>query len=187
MVEFAVVAPGLFLLLLLIVDTGRGLLYYEEMAAGARETARQAVLQYNNRSNLAAPSCSPCQVPGVMPMFRRLAGIGYSAPVFAVSTSSSQAPWYGTYQGATTPGQPGRITLANSTQPNTMYVFIYELDPSTGAANWATCDPCSGVRNGGSQLVVVDVKMRWQPTILYFAGASASLVFDAQTVSREEW
>ena len=53
-------------------------------------------------------------------------------------------------------------------------VFIYELNPSTGATNWATCDPCSGVRIGGGQLVVVDLKMRWQPMVFYLAGASTA-------------
>ena len=87
MVEFAVVGPVLFMVMMLVLDFGRGLLYNEQMANGAREAVRQAVLKYNNRSNLAAASCGTCQVPGVVPRLNTLAGIGYGPPIFALSTS----------------------------------------------------------------------------------------------------
>lgn len=183
--EFAIVAPFLVLVLVIVIDFGRGLLYSTEMAAGAREAARQAVLQYNNRSNTTAPSCSPCQVPGVLPLLQQVAGLGYGAPHYEVSPTSTAPPWYGTYT-AGAPGQPGTITLAAAAATDTMYVFIYELDPATGAARWATCDPCDGLRTGG-KLVVVDLRMRWQPIALAYAGLGPSLLLDAQTVSREEW
>jgi hypothetical protein len=186
MVEFALVAPTIFLIMLLVIDCGRALFINEEMANGAREAARQAVLRYNNRSNLSAPACSPCQVPGVLPQLDRLTGIGYGAPVFALSSSSTSPPWYGTYQPGPA-GLPGQNNLTAGAAPNTIYVFIYELDPSTGATNWATCDPCSGVRSGGGQLVVVDLKMRWQPTALNFLGSGFAVTLDAQSVAREEW
>jgi len=187
LVEFALVAPLVLLLLLMVLDFGRGLLYNEEMANGAREAARQGVLRYNNRSNLSAPSCSPCQVPGVVPVLDSLSGIGYGPPVFALSGSAGSPPWYGSYQAAGSPGQPGRLSLDAGAVANRMYVFIYELDPATGATNWATCDPCSGIRNGGGGLVVVDVKMRWQPVVLSAVGMSPVMTLDAQTVAREEW
>lgn len=186
LVEFALVAPMLILVLLVVLDFGLGLFIYTEMATGAREAARQAVLQYNSKSNTSAPSCSPCQVPGVLPQLQSIAGRAYGSPVYAPSTSATSPPWYGTYV-AGAPGQPGKISLASSAQANTMYVFIYELDPTTGATNWATCDPCSGLRTGGGKLVVVDLKMLWQPTVLTYAGLGPSLTLDAQTVSREEW
>ncbi len=187
LVEFALVAPVLFLLLLMVLDFGRGLLYNEGMANGAREAARQGVLRYNNRSNLSAPSCSPCQVPGVVPVLDSLSGIGYGPPIFALSGSAGSPPWYGSYAGGGTPGQPGTLSLGPSAVANRMYVFVYELDPATGATTWATCDPCSGIRNGGGRLVVVDVKMRWQPDVLTSTGMSAAVTLDAQTVAREEW
>jgi Flp pilus assembly protein TadG len=186
LVEFALVAPMIFLILLMVLDFGRGLLCNEMMANGAREAARQAVLRYNNRSNLSAPACSPCQVPGVMPLLTTMSPLGYGPPVFALSSSASSPPWYGTYQPGSA-GMPGKSTLTTSAASNTMYVFIYELNPTTGAINWATCDPCSGVRSGGGQLVVVDLKIRWQPVVLKYAGLAPAITLDAQTVAREEW
>ncbi len=181
------VAPILILLMLILIDFGRGLLYYTEMATGVREAARQAVLQYNNRSNSAAPSCGTCEVPGVIPILASIAGFGYPAPQYAVSTSSTAAPWYGSYTPSATAGQPGTITLSSSAQPDTLYVFIYELDPTSTTPRFPTCDPCDGLRQGGGRRVVVDVKMRWQPVVLAYAGIGPSLTLDAQTVSREEW
>ena len=190
LVEFAIVAPMLLMILLVVIDFGRGLFLYTEMATGAREMARQAVLEYNAQSNTTAPSCSPCQVPGVLPQLQDIAGRGYGAPVYSLSPSSTSPPSYGTYAGAATTGQPGTIGFSSTAQSNTMYVFIYELDPTTGATNWdsTTCgDPCAGLRTGNGKLVVVDLKMRWQPTVLAYLGGGPSMTFDAQTVSREEW
>jgi hypothetical protein len=121
-----------------------------------------------------------------MPLLNTMARISYGPPVFALSSSSSSPPWYGTYQ----PGpidMPGKISLTSSAAANTTYAFIYELDPTTGSTNWATCDPCSGVRTGGGKLVVVDLKMRWQPIILRYLGSGAAITLDAQSVAREEW
>ena len=186
LVEFALVAPLLITVLLIVLDFGRGLFLYTEMATGAREMARQAVLEYNAQSNTAAPSCGSCQVPGVLPQLQAVAGLGYGSPVYSLSPSSGSPPSYGTYAAGVV-GQPGTITLAGSTQSNTVYVFVYELDQTTGTANWAICDPCAGTRTGNGKLVVVDLKMRWQPIVLAYLGGAPSLTFDAQTVSREEW
>jgi hypothetical protein len=186
MVEFAMVASIMFVVMLVVIDFGRGLLYYTEMATGAREAARQAVLQSNSRSNSTAPSCSPCQVPGVLPQVQALTGYGFGTPAYAVSPSATSPPWYGTYQPGVL-GQPGKIALSTGAVANTLYVFIYELDPTTGVASWPTCDPCAGVRNGSGRLVVVDLRMRWQPSVFAFVGGATSITLDAQTVSREEW
>src|SRR5205807_334065 len=77
LVEFALVGTMLFMVLLVVLDFGRGLFFYTEMATGAREMARQAVLEYNAQSNTTAPGCSPCAVPGVLPQLQSIAGIGY--------------------------------------------------------------------------------------------------------------
>jgi hypothetical protein len=186
LVEFALVGTMLIMVLLVVLDFGRGLFFYTEMATGAREMARQAVLEYNAQSNTAAPGCSPCAVPGIMPQLQSIAGIGYGPPVYSLSPSAGSPPSYGTYL-AGAPAQPGTIGLSSTALVNTMYVFIYELDPTTGATNWATCDPCAGTRTGNGKLVVVDLKIRWQPIVLSYVGGASSITFDAQTVSREEW
>src|SRR2546430_7273242 len=152
MVEFALVGPTLFMMLLMVLDFGWGLLINEVMSNGAREAARQAVLRYNNRSNLSAPACSPCGVPGVMPLLDTMSGIGYGPPVYALSGSTTSPPWYGTYQPGL-PGMPGKTSLTAGAATNTLYVFIYELNPPTAAPNWAPRDPSTGVPAGAGPLV----------------------------------
>jgi hypothetical protein len=198
LVEFALLAPALVLVLLFVVDFGRGLFIYGEMADGAGEMARQAVLQYNSLSNSSpGTGCtSPCTAPGVLPQLRSLAGLGYGSPVYAVSSSATTPPSYGSLGASSCSGsvcQPGRITLGPGAQPNTMYVFVYQFDPSASATSpvrWATCDPCptsNPVRTGGGKLVVVDLQMRWQPASLAAAGVGPTITLDAQAVSPEEW
>lgn len=187
-VEFALVAPMLILIMLVVLDFGFGLFMYSEMATGAREAARQAVLQYNASSNTAAGTCSSCVVPGVMPQLQSEAGIGYPV-VYAQSSSSTSPPSYGTCP--TTPcvstvsGRPPSLSLSSTAVTNQVYVFIYELNTGTGVTTWdAGQNP---IRNGGGRLVVVDLKIKWQPTVLTYAGIGSSMTLDAQTVSREEW
>jgi hypothetical protein len=186
LVEFALVAPTLLLLLVVVLDFGRIIYYNAEMSTASGEAARQAVLQYNNRSNLAAASCGSCQVPGVMPQVQRAVGPGIGAATYSTSPSSTSPPPYGTYQPGPS-GQPGSIALSSTASVGTLYVFVYEFDPATGATNWATCDPCNGLRQGGGKWVVVDLKMKAQSVVLAFANLSPNVVLDAQVVSREEW
>lgn len=188
LVEFALVAPLTLLCLLAILDMGRGIFYYTEMAAAAREGVRQAALEYNQFSNTVEPSgcASPCQVHGVLPQMRAVAGVGYPI-VYADSASTSSLPWYGA--GFTPSGSsdlPGTVTLSSAARPDTLYVFIYQLNQQTGAVLWP-CACASPVRTGGNQLVVVDVKMRFQPAVTSLAGAVAGVTLDAQSVQRLEW
>lgn len=200
MVEFALVGPLVILLLLLGLDFGRGIFYYTELAEAAREAARQAVLGYNQDSNTAPGSCSSCQVPGVVPQVQRLAAFGYPV-VYLDSATSSSPPRYPSNTAATpatyvaaacaTPpcDQPGTITMHSSAAMNTVYVFVYELDPATGNALWAApVSATSPVRNGGHRQVVVDLKFKFQPVVLRYIGfGSPSILLDAQTVQREEY
>jgi TadE-like protein len=191
MVEFALVAPLVLLILLILLDFGRGLFYYSEMAAGAREAAREGTLLANQSSNLApAPSALP-GVRGVVPQIQSLATFGYALQPYAscVGTQSGPSAGCGTYGGSVllpngTYG-PGPISLAGGAAPNRVYVFVYELDPVTGATRWddGTAQP---VRTGGHRLVVVDLKLKWTPAVLAYAGLYPSLVFDAASAQREE-
>ena len=197
LVEFALVGPILLLLLLCGLDLGRGIFYYSQLAEGAREAARQAVLQYNQDSNTAAGACSSCQVPGVVPQVQRMAAFGYPV-VYANSTSTSRPPDYPSGSGSTyvpaacttTPcDQPGTITLSPAARVNTVYVFVYELDPATGNAIWAApgSSTTTPIRNGGHRKVVVDLKFKFQPVVLGYLGLGSSVLLDSQTEQREEY
>jgi hypothetical protein len=198
MVEFALVGPLLLILLLCAVDFGRGVFYYTQMAGGAREAARQAALQYNQDTNTSPGACTSCQVPGVVPLIQRMAAFGYPV-VYVNSSSTSRPPDYpsagsaSTYTAATcaTPpcDQPGTITLNPAAKVNTVYVFVYELDPSTGNAVWAApgASTTTPIRNGGHRKVVVDLKFKFQPVVLTYLGLGSSLQLDAQTEQREEY
>lgn len=195
LVEFALVAPMLLGLIMVVLDFGRGFFFYTQMAAGAREAARQAVLQSNQYSNTAPPAlgCSgACQTPGVMAIVETLNAFGFPV-VYSDSTSASSPPSYGTCSGGGATG-PATCALGSSAGLDRVYVFIYQYGPAT--ANPAggphfSCPTCSGgtgvPRTGQHDLVVVDLKMRFQPVTLSFLGLGWNLTFDAQTVEREEW
>jgi hypothetical protein len=193
MVEFALVAPIVLLIMLILIDFGRGLFYYSEMAAGARESAREATLEANFDTDTGpGKSATGLPVLGVVPQLQRLAAFGYPVAAYQPSTSTfTLSGTYGSYSGNVSSGtgpcpwKPGQITLAPSASVNVLYIFIYELDPCTGEIQW---DTKSSFRNGGHRLVVVDLKMKWAPTALQYAGlGGANLVFDAQSAQREEW
>ena len=196
MVEFALVAPILLLLIGATVDLGRGLLMYNLLTGAARETARLAAAQDNSGSNTLPPPCtllaSACSQTSVVAGAHLLDSLGVSV-VYQDSTAISSPPAYGTYVANADPTQPGTITLINSTSANTVYVFVYELDSTGGnpSPRWScpTCAAANGsaVRTSGHQRVVVDLKLKWQPVLARFLGIPTVLTFDAQSVDRIEY
>jgi Flp pilus assembly protein TadG len=56
LVEFALIAPAIFLLIGATVDLGRGLLIYTMLQGASRDMARQAVLGYYSGSNTLSPT-----------------------------------------------------------------------------------------------------------------------------------
>ena len=189
MVEFALVAPLFLLLVLVLLDFGRGLFYYSEMSAAAREAARQAVLLTNASSNLGPGSgcASPCPVPGVVPEIRQVASFGYSV-VYADSSGHGQLPTYAqSYTANADPTQPGTIQLAPSAHPNTVYVFVYQLGSSGSSAPYWACSCDAAARTGAHRSVVVDLEMKFEPVTLAFAGLGPVGTLDSRTVEREEW
>lgn len=192
MVEFALVGPAVLLLLLAILDFGRGLFFYTQMSAGAREGARQAVLSLNRGSNVVPGSCStPCQVPGVVPQLRVLNAFGLPV-VYSDSTATGSPPSYATCTGGSST-TPASCTLNSAANLNQVYVLVYEIGPSSPSSPYWPCPSCGPVRvgvnstNPNHNFVVVDLKMRFQPVILGFAGLPWSVDFDAQSVQRMEW
>jgi len=196
LVEFALVAPVLLLIIGATVDLGRGLLLYTLLNGAARDTARQATLVYYSGSNSLPPDCTslgtPCSLTSVVTGAHLLDPLGVSV-VYSDSAAISSAPAYGTFVANADPTQPGTITLTGATNTNTVYVFIYELDTQAGNPNprWS-CPSCAGangamVRTSGYQRVVVDLKFKWQPVLARLLGLPTTITFDAQAVDRLEF
>ncbi len=191
LVEFALVAPIVLLIIGATVDIGRGVLLYALLQGAARETARVASLAYDSGSNTLPPDCTalttPCSMSSVVNSAHALDPLGVSV-VYLDSFSTASPPTYGSFAANADPTLPGTITLAGGTNPNTVYVFIYEI-PSTGAtaARWG-CPSCGAeVRVSGHQRVVVDLKLKWQPVLAKFLGIPTVITFDAQSVDRIEY
>jgi len=198
MVEFALVAPIVLLLIGATLDIGRGVLINNLLQGAARETARTAALSFNSGSNTLPPSCTslaiPCSQSSVVQGAHLLDSLGASV-VYQDSTGISSPPAYWTFVANADPTQPGTITLTGGASTNTIYVFIYELDSTAGnpSPRWscstAACATTYGsaVRTGGHQRVVVDLKYRWQPVMAAFLGIPTVVTLDAQSVERIEF
>jgi hypothetical protein len=155
--------------------------------------ARQASLEYYSASNSLPPSCTalavPCGLTSILTGAHVMDSLGATV-VYLDSTATGAPPTYGTYLANGDPTQPGTITLTGAAN-NPVYVFIYELNPTSGATRWScpTCAAASGsaVRIAGNQRVVVDLKLKWQPVLARFLGIPTAITFDSQTVSRMEF
>jgi hypothetical protein len=195
LVEFALIAPIVFLLIGATVDLGRGALIYTTLQGASRDMARQAALSYYSGSNSLAPDCTAlstaCSLTALTTAAHELDPLGMSV-VYQDSTGISSPPAYGTYAANVNPQLPGTITLAGAINPSTVYVFIYELD-SSGAPNprWScpTCAAANGaaVRTSGHQLVVADLKLQWKPVLTSLLGIPSTITFDSQSVERLEY
>jgi Flp pilus assembly protein TadG len=193
LVEFALIAPVVLLIIGATVDMGRGLLLYGLLSGASRDMARQASLEYYSGSNSLPPSCTalatPCGLKSILTGAHLLDSLGATV-VYLDSTATGAPPTYGTYAANADPTQPGTITLSGATN-NTVYVFIYELDAASGATRWS-CPSCaaasgSAARIPGHQRVVVDLKFNWQPVMARFLGIPTVITFDSQTVGRLEF
>jgi len=196
LVEFALIAPVLLLIIGATVDMGRGLLLYSLLSGASRDAARQAALAYYSGSNTLPPDCTalatPCSLSPLINTAHLLDPLGVQV-VYQDSTAISSAPSYGTYSANADPTQPGTIALAGGANTNTVYVFIYELDSTGGnpSPRWScpTCAAANGayVRTSGHQRVVVDLKLKWQPVLAHLLGLPAAITFDSQSVERMEF
>jgi hypothetical protein len=196
LLEFALIAPVLLLLIGATVDLGRGLLIYTMLQGASRDMARQAVLEYYSGSNTLPPTCTalatPCSLGPLTNGAHQLDPLGMSV-VYQDSTAISSPPSYGTYAANANPLLPGTITLSGAVNASTVYVFVYELDAAAGNPNprWS-CPSCSGtngaaVRTSGHQLVVVDMKLQWKPVVNTLLGIPSVITFDSQSVERLEF
>jgi hypothetical protein len=187
------IAPVVLLIIGATVDMGRGMLLYGLLSGASRDMARQASLEYYSGSNNLPPSCTalatPCGLKSIITGAHLLDSLGASV-VYLNSPAIASPPAYGTYVANANPTQPGAITLSGAAS-NTVYVFIYELDPASGSTRWS-CPGCaaasgSAVRAPGNQRVVVDLKFNWRPVLATFLGIPTVITFDSQTVGRIEF
>lgn len=198
LVEFALVAPLVLLLIGGAVDLGRGMLIYDLLNGASRDMARLAVLSYNSGSNTLPPDCTklvpPCTVQAVVTGAHALDSLGVPV-VYQDSSGISSAPTYGTYVANADPTLPGTNTLTAAANANTVYVFIYEVDTTAGnpTPRWSCpTNACataygSAVRTSGHQRVVVDLKVKWRPILATILGLPSSITFDSQSVERIEF
>ena len=196
LLEFALIAPVVFLLIGASVDLGRGLLIYTMLQGASRDMARQAVLSYYSGSNTLPPTCTklptPCTLGPLTNGAHQLDALGMKV-VYQDSTAISSPPSYGTYVPNVNPLQPGSITLSGPINASTVYVFVYELGSAGGNPNprWS-CPACAGangaaVRTAGHQLVVVDLRLQWKPVLNTLLGIPGTITFDSQSVERLEY
>ncbi len=196
LVEFALIAPIVFLLIGATVDLGRGALIYTTLQGASRDLARQGTLAYYDGSNSLAPDCTalatPCSLTALTTAAHELDPLGMSV-VYQDSSAISSPPPYGTYVPNANPLLPGTINLAGTANASTVYVFIYELDSAGGNPNprWScpSCAAASGaaVRTSGHQVLVVDLKLRWKPVLAALLGIPSAVTFDSQSVQRLEY
>ncbi len=196
LLEFALIAPVVLLMIGATVDLGRGLLIYTMLQGASRDMARQAVLEYYSGSNTLPPTCTalaaPCSLGPLTNGAHQLDALGMSV-VYQDSTAISSPPSFGTYAANANPLLPGTITLTGAINASTVYVFVYELDATGGNPNprWS-CPSCAGadgaaVRTSGHQLVVVDLKLQWKPVVNTLLGIPSVITFDSQSVERLEF
>lgn len=163
MVEFALISPILFLLLLGLTDVARGIFYYNVISNATREGAREAVLSYNQCQNTALcaspPASGNTSLVGVEPAMRR-AGAGLLTYQFNdTATPQSTAPpctpqpnqgcvWIFMVNG----GAPGIIGPCNPPNP----------PPAPGTDSWGNCD-FNRSKALGQHDVVVEIAYNFVP------------------------
>jgi hypothetical protein len=195
LVEFALIAPVLLLIIGATVDLGRGLLLYTLLEGASRDTARQAALVDYSGANNLPPACTalatPCSLTSLVKTAHLLDPLGVQV-MYLDSPAISSPPSYGMYTPNADPTQPGTIALKpGGFTNNTVYVFIYEIEAGNPNPRWS-CPSCAGasgayVRTSGHQRVVVDLKLSWQPVLAHLLGLPAAITFDSQSVERMEF
>ena len=201
LVEFALIAPALFLLIGATVDLGRGLLIYTMLQGASRDMARQAVLGYYSGSNTLSPTCTALTTPCTLGPLTNGAHHAFVLALHMLTGPGDRVlveqPTYPNALDAirATHALPigVAITLTGAINASTVYVFIYELDSTGGNPNprWS-CPSCAGasgaaVRTSGHQLVVVDLKLQWKPVLNSLLGIPSTITFDSQSVETLEY
>jgi len=186
MVEFALVLPVLLLMMLGVADLARAVYYYNVISNSAREGAREAVLAYNQCSNISASSCgsgppSGSSLLGVDNAIDR-AGGGIVRYQFPQSTNAPQA-----------------VAPACSVQNNLGCAWVFVVNGTTrnscsppnpsssgGTDTYTICD-FNTSKQGGHD-VVVEIQYKFVPFTPLVANALGnSTVMWAKSQMRTEY
>jgi hypothetical protein len=176
MVEFALLAPVLFLMIMGLADVARAVYDYNVISNAAREGAREAVLQYNqcaNDNSVATWKCSPpppgqSSLVGVDNAMTR-AGTGIVAFDFMTNAPGPRR----TAPACTPAANRGcvwvfMVNIPSTSPPTTC---VPPNPPSAGGTdNWATCDFDPNKR-GGAYDVVVEIEFKFSPLTALVADA----------------
>jgi hypothetical protein len=164
MTEFGLVLPLLMLLILGLADVARAVYTYNVISNAAREGAREAILSYNQCSDVALCSTPPAgtDLVGVQNAVHRAGGsIINFLPINYTTTDSSTAP-----------------TCTPHANQACVWVFI------VGSANTTDCvppgpldasgssHPCdfNGSKEGGNRDVEVEIEFNFTPFTPLVAG-----------------
>jgi TadE-like protein len=187
MVEFALLSPLVFLLILGLADFARAVYYYNVVSNSAREGAREAILAYNQCQNTAPCSTVPSgsSLVGVEKAVTRSGGGILSYQFNETSTDKSAAT-------ACTPA------------PNhgCVWIFIVGGDKSTsgctppnpsstgGTDDPLAMQPCdfNQSKQGGNRDLVVEIEFNFAPlTPLVANAAGNSTIMWAKSQMRTEY
>ena len=181
MVEFALMAPVLFLLLFGIVDFGRALFYANEITNAAREGARVAILASN-----------PCNTVIANPSGNCTTGPGSPTVCQAVMNEANLIPaanWNNCVDGtgvmAAVP--PCKAPSNCSANANLAYVEVDSLATCTTTPTQSSRDTTTG-RPAGNKAIKVTIVYYFRPlTGLVGVFFPNNFFVSSSTCARQEW
>lgn len=166
MVEFALVAPILLMMLLLMIDFGRLAYTYSAISWAAREGARMATLSASQSSDCA--------------ILRRVEDVGRGFPLTpdAGSIAPNNDP-----NNAASGNNP---TPASSIPAGVGYVYIWPA-VATRAPIDGNCNGQPRNVTGSSSTVAVQIQYRYQPLIPLFSEFIPNITLNTISVVRTEY
>jgi hypothetical protein len=170
MVEFALLAPILFLMIFGLADVARAVYDYNVISNAAREGAREAVLRFNQCANDNSAVTWKC--PPSPPGQSSLVGVDNAIRRAGAGTVAFNFKTDATGQNKTA---PACTPLDNQA---CVWVFMVNIPSSSGTSpcvppnpvtgtppgtdNWSTCDFDANKREGAYD-VVVEIKYKFTP------------------------
>lgn len=176
MVEFALLAPILFLVLFGIVDFGRATFFANEITNAAREGARVAILASNPCNTQIADPSSNCTTSSGT-------GVTVCQAILAEANLIPSANWNGCSDSATLAVPP--CTSACSANANQAYV---EIDSLASCSTTASAASRATPRAAGHNAIKVTIVYYFRPlTGLLSVFFPNNFRLSSTTCARQEW